>query len=201
MPARGPIYVATRNAGKLRELRELFDGAGLTLEAYEGYEDVEEAADSYAGNAALKAQALHARLRADGIVAAVLGDDSGLEVSALGGRPGVLSARYGGPSATWAQRRQLLLDELTATGSADRSARFVCALAYVGPEGRATVVERDYVGEIADRERGQAGFSYDPLFVDPATGKTFAEIDQRTKNRISHRGRAVTALLGVLAGN
>ncbi len=196
------IYAATRNEGKLRELRELFAGEGLALEAYVGYGDVEEAEDSYAGNASLKAAALHARLRADGIVAGVLGDDSGLEVTALGGRPGVRSARYGGPGATWAERRRLLLDELVATGSADRGARFVCALAYIAPGGPADgaplVIERDFAGAIALAERGAAGFSYDSLFVDLATGKTFAEIDEPTKNRISHRGRAVAALLALL---
>jgi XTP/dITP diphosphohydrolase len=196
------IFAATRNAGKLRELRELFAVGGLVLEAYDGYGDVEETADSYEGNAVLKAVALRTRLRADRVVAGVVGDDSGLEVAALGGRPGVLSARYGGPGATWLQRRRLLLDELEATGSADRSARFVCALAYIGPgAGPAEaplVVERDFGGAIAEGERGAAGFSYDSLFVDLATGKTFAEIDEHTKNRISHRGRAVAALLAIL---
>lgn len=196
------LFAATRNAGKLRELRELFAAGGLVLEAYDGYGDVDEIEESYAGNAALKAVALRARLLADGVVAGVVGDDSGLEVTALGGRPGVLSARYGGPGATWLQRRRLLLDELEATGSTDRSARFVCALAYIGPgAGPAEapiVVERDFTGVVAPAERGAAGFSYDSLFIDLATGKTFAEIDEETKNRISHRGRAVEALLALL---
>jgi XTP/dITP diphosphohydrolase len=184
-------------------LRELFAARGLALEAYDGYGDVAETEDSYAGNAALKAAALSAQLRVAGVAAGALGDDSGLEVMALGGRPGVLSARYGGPGATWAQRRGLLLEEMAATGSSDRSARFVCALAYIAPDalpGAAPlVVERDFAGEIAAAERGAAGFSYDCIFVDPATGKTFAEIDEATKNRISHRGRAVAALLALLA--
>lgn len=196
------VFAATRNAGKLRELRQLFAAGGVAVEAYDGYGDVAETEDSYAGNAALKAAALQARLRADGVVAAAVGDDSGLEVSALGGRPGILSARYGGPDATWSQRRRLLLDELEATGSADRSARFVCALAYFPPgaAGAAApiVVERDFSGAIAAGERGAAGFSYDSVFVDLATGKTFAEIDEQTKNRISHRGRAVAALLALV---
>ncbi len=195
----GKVFAATRNVGKFRELRELFADGGLELEAYDGYGDVDEAEDSYVGNARLKAEALQAQLRADGVGAAVVGDDSGLEVTALGGRPGVLSARYGGPGATWPIRRRLLLDELAATGSLDRGARFVCALVYFAPGAREPiVVERDFRGAIATAERGTAGFSYDALFVDPATGMTFAEIDERTKNRISHRGRAVAALLARL---
>lgn len=172
----------------------------MELEAYAGYGDVDEAEDSYAGNALLKATALQELLRADGVHAAAVGDDSGLEVAALGGRPGVLSARYGGPGATWAQRRRGLLDELAASGSTDRRARFVCALAFIAPDGTRIAVERDFPGELALEERGTAGFSYDPIFVDAATGKTFAEIDERTKNRISHRGRAVRALLEALRG-
>jgi XTP/dITP diphosphohydrolase len=172
----------------------------VALEAYAGYGDVDEAENSYAGNAWLKAAALHERLRADGVEGAALGDDSGLEVTALGGRPGVRSARYGGPDATWVERRALLLREVAASRSADRSARFVCALAYVPPDGTPLAVEGDFWGAIATEERGAAGFSYDPIFVDVATGKTFAEIDERTKNRISHRGRAVTALLEALRG-
>ncbi len=189
------IFVATQNAGKLGELQQLFAESGIAVERYAGYGDVEETADSYVGNAELKARALAARLRADGVEAAALGDDSGLEVTALGGRPGIYSARFGGPGLTWAQRRDLLRREMDASGSADRSARFVCALVYVAPDGEETAVQCDYRGSIAEVDRGQAGFSYDPLFVDPVSGLTFAELDEREKNRISHRGLAVAALL------
>ncbi len=199
MPTR--IYAATGNIGKLAELRQLFGERGIEVASYAGYGDVEESALTYAGNAILKAEALHARLRADGVVASVVGDDSGLEIAALDGRPGVFSARYGGPGLSWDERRGMLRGELEATGSTDRSARFVCALAYVAPEGRVTVVERDFAGAIAPIDRGNAGFSYDPLFVDPATNSTFAELDEHEKNRISHRGRAVAALLAILTGD
>ena len=111
------VYAATKNAGKLRELRELFAGSGWQIEPYAGYGDVVEGETSYAANAALKATALRDRLLGDGIVAAVLGDDSGIEVRALDGRPGVLSARYAGSGATWTERRARLLAEVASSGS------------------------------------------------------------------------------------
>jgi XTP/dITP diphosphohydrolase len=114
-----------------------------------------------------------------------------------------LSARYGGPGATWAERRSRLLAEVAASGSRDRSARFVCALHYIGANGHVVAVEAEVGGVIADAERGTAGFSYDPIFFYPPAGKTFAELDAFQKNAVSHRGRAVRALLaaaGVAAG-
>jgi len=189
------IYVATKNGGKLRELRQLFAPFGWRLETYIGYADVAEGDTSYAENAALKAAALHAQLRSAGESANVLGDDSGLEVSALGGRPGVLSARYGGAQASWHERRAHLLAELAATGSADRSARFVCALHFIGGDGRVRAVLREVAGTIASTEAGERGFSYDPIFWYPPAGKTFAELTDSQKNRISHRGLAARALV------
>ena len=194
------LYVATKNAGKLRELRAMFARAGIAVETYSAYVDVAEGETSYAVNAALKAQALRAQLVAQGIAAAVLGDDSGLEVRALGDRPGVLSARYGVSDATWSQRRHGLIGELDRTGSTDRAARFVCALHYVDAGGRETAVLETIDGEIATTERGDDGFSYDPIFVVPDRGgRTFAELPAEEKNRISHRARAVDALLARLA--
>jgi XTP/dITP diphosphohydrolase len=189
------VYAATKNAGKLRELRELFAGTGWQVEPYAGYGDVAEGETSYLGNAALKASALRERLLADGISAAVLGDDSGIEVRVLDGRPGVLSARYGGSGATWAERRARLLAEVASSGTTDRSARFVCALHFIAADGDVAAVEADVPGRIADAERGEAGFSYDPIFFYPPLGKTFAELDPAQKNAVSHRGRAVRALL------
>ena len=130
------VYVATKNAGKLRELRALFVPFGWEIAVYDGYADPAEGEAFIRRNAALKARALAAQLRAAGVRAAALGDDSGLEVTALGGRPGVLSARYGGTQATWAQRRAILREEIAASGCADRSARFVCALHLVDASGR-----------------------------------------------------------------
>jgi XTP/dITP diphosphohydrolase len=188
------VYVATKNQGKLRELRALCAPHGWELRSYEGYADVAEGETSYEENAALKAAALTAQLRAAGIEANVLGDDSGLEVAALGGRPGVLSARYGGADATWEQRRTALLQELAASGSPDRRARFVCALHLIAARGAASLARGECDGEIAPRERGQAGFSYDPIFWYPPLGRTFAELSEEEKNSVSHRGLAVEAL-------
>jgi XTP/dITP diphosphohydrolase len=192
------VYVATKNEGKLVELRDLFAGSDWTVETYPGYPDVDEGEASYAVNAALKAEALRARLAADGLAVAVLGDDSGLEVAALGGRPGVLSARYGGSEISWAARRALMLSEIAATGAADRSARFVCALHFIAATGEAIAVEADVDGHIAESERGEAGFSYDPLFIYPPADRTFAELAAKEKNAVSHRGRAVDRLLAAL---
>ncbi len=188
------VFVATKNAGKLRELRAIFAGYGWTLETYEGYADPEEGVDSYIDNAAEKARALRAQLVAVGRRVAVLGDDSGLEVDALGGRPGVVSARYGGPDATWAQRRQLLRDELAAAGG-ERGAAFVCALHFIDENGEETSVLRRLRGTIAETDRGEAGFSYDPIFLYLPENLTFAELVEERKNAISHRALAAEALV------
>ena len=193
------VYVATKNAGKMRELREIFSGSGFVLETYDAYADVVEGETSYAENAALKARALRAQLVRAGIVGAVLGDDSGLEIRALGGRPGVLSARYGGEDATWSARRRGLIAELAASGSADRGARFVCALQFIDAAGRETAAFETIEGELSPGERGEMGFSYDPIFLLPERGMTFAELPAREKNRVSHRARAAAALLETLA--
>lgn len=193
------VYVATKNAGKMRELREIFAGSPFAVETYGDYADVVEGESSYAENAALKARALRAQLDAAGISAAVLGDDSGLEVRALGNRPGILSARYGGPNATWSERRLGLIGEVAASGSSDRSARFVCALHFIDVVGHETATLETIAGEIAPEERGEAGFSYDSIFLLPERGVTFAELSAEEKNRISHRARAAAALLAALA--
>jgi XTP/dITP diphosphohydrolase len=189
------VYAATKNAGKFEELRSIFAPWGWQLEQHYAYEDVVEGDTSYDENAALKARALFARLRDMGQTAAVLGDDSGLEIAALGGRPGVHSARYGPPGATWSDRRRALHEELLTSGTADRRARFVCALHYIAPDARPFAVRCSLDGQIASSDRGVAGFSYDPLFVYPPLGLTFAEMDDGEKNRISHRARAAAALL------
>jgi len=192
------VYVATKNAGKLRELRAIFAKYGWTLETYDAYADPEEGVDSYLDNAAEKARALREQLRAVGRRVAVLGDDSGLEVDALGGRPGVVSARYGGPDATWAQRRQLLRDELAAAGG-ERGAAFVCALHFIDENGEETSVLRRLSGTIADADRGEAGFSYDPIFTYLPENLTFGELDEERKNAISHRALAAEALIQALS--
>ena len=192
------VYVATKNAGKLRELNELFAGAPFTLATFAAYEDPVEGDTSYADNAALKARALHAQLRAAGVRGSVLADDSGLEVRALGGRPGVLTAYYGGAGRSWGERRRMLLAELAAaSGIPDQRARFVCALHFIDAAGREVTATAHVDGEITT-ERGELGFSFDPIFFYPPAGRTFAELSGDEKNRVSHRARAITSLLGAL---
>jgi XTP/dITP diphosphohydrolase len=195
------VYVATKNAGKLRELEALFVGSPFALATFDAYADPVEGDTSYADNAALKAHALHGQLRQAGVVGNVLADDSGLEVLALGGRPGVLTAYYGGPGLTWSERRRALLDELARCGhGADRRVRFVCALHFIDAGGRDVTSVGTVEGEIAAEERGELGFSFDPVFFYPPAGRTFAELSAAEKNRVSHRARAVAALLDGLGG-
>ncbi|HEY5256801.1 MAG TPA: non-canonical purine NTP pyrophosphatase [Candidatus Baltobacteraceae bacterium] len=192
-------YVATKNLGKLAEMRAIFASSPLELETYSAYADVVEDGLDYTANARLKARALRVQLLAAGIAGAVLADDSGLEVTALGGRPGVLSARYAGADATWAVRRGRLLEELAVGAPADRSARFVCALVLLTADGIESDARGEVSGTIVDRLRGESGFGYDPLFVARGDTRTFAELTDPEKNAVSHRGRAAAALLASIA--
>jgi XTP/dITP diphosphohydrolase len=195
--------VASSNPGKLREYRALAsqDSSSLAVELdlfprFSELPPFDEAAPTFAENAAGKA--LHYSRLAD---EPILADDSGLVVDALGGAPGVHSARYAGPDASDAERVAKLLAELRATGATDRRARFVCVLA-LARRGRMLGVFSEAVeGEIVDAPRGADGFGYDPVFFVPALGKTFAEIPAESKNSHSHRGKAFRKLLGFLASS
>lgn len=191
-------FVATQNAGKLRELQAIFSGSPLQLAKPRKYADVVEDADSYVGNAILKAQTLAAILQERRIEGMVLADDSGLEVDALDGRPGVYSARFGGADIGWPERRAALLAELRGVPPYRRSARFVCALALIEP-GREPITATGQVsGYIQEVERGTGGFGYDPLFFYPPYGRSFAALTEKEKNEVSHRRRAADALLSAL---
>ncbi len=192
---RTAILLATHNPGKVAELALRLKPLGVDLRSaadLPGAPEVEEDADTLAGNAVKKAVAL---ARFSGM--ASLADDTGLEVDALGGAPGVRSARYAGEPADDAANRALLVRSLV--GEADRRARFRTVLAFaVG----ATIQTFDGVceGRILDAERGNGGFGYDRLFVpDEGDGRTFAEMSADEKNRISHRGRALDAFVAWLA--
>lgn len=198
MSAARRLYLATTNAGKLAEFRALLEPRGFAVLLHHAYVAPPEDAPDYATNAAAKAHALAGVLRAHGVRGLALGDDSGLEVDALGGRPGVRSARYGPPEATWAQRRALLIAELDACGDASRDARFVCALHVVDAEGRTYSANGVVAGAIVARERGAGGFSYDALFLDAELGRTYAEFTREEKNARSHRAAAVAVLLLLL---
>ena len=199
MKVSGPVVLASRNRGKLAELRELVGGA-LTLVSFPAtlaMPEVEETEETYLGNALLKARAVSA---ATGGWA--LADDSGLEVDAVGGVPGVRSARFGGEGLDDRGRCRVLLDALVAAGAeaGGRRARFRCVLALVRGD-ECVAAEGVLEGEIALAPRGAYGFGYDPIFVPPGFGgRTFAELDAATKNRISHRARAARGLLEKLAG-
>jgi XTP/dITP diphosphohydrolase len=186
------ILVATNNRGKVRELAEIFTGLqdslllpadiGLTL-------DVAETGQTYADNARLKARAF---TRASGLIS--IGDDSGLEVDALAGAPGLHSARYAGPGASDADRRAKLVQELRGI-PAPRPARFRCVIAVAQPAGDVHLFEGTCEGEIILEERGSNGFGYDPIFYLPEYRRTMAELPPEVKNRISHRARAAQAAL------
>jgi XTP/dITP diphosphohydrolase len=193
-PNSNKLVIATNNPGKRREYEALLAGlpATLVLPSELALEaDVPETGATYAENARLKATAL---AEASGL--ATLGDDSGLEVAALDGRPGLYSARYAGRGASDADRRQKLLQELRQVAP-PRPARFVCVVAVAVPGEGGGVVVRDFEGdcrgEIALEARGSSGFGYDPVFFVPEYGRTMAELPEALKNTLSHRARAVQA--------
>lgn len=176
-------------------MRAIFAGSGLALETFPAYRDVEETALNYADNALLKAQALSAQLHEAGVTAAVLADDSGIEVDALDGRPGLFSARYA-PGVSWSERLRILLDEAgPERPDAERGVKFVCAMALLLPDGRRVDGYGEVEGLLTREPLGTHGFGYDPVFYYPPIGKTFGQIPEQQKNRLSHRYRAAQSLL------
>jgi len=189
------LLLATGNRGKLREFAELLAPLGLELRSLAEFPDAQlpPEGDDYAQNAVAKARAAAA---ASGLAA--LGDDSGIEVSALGAAPGPHSARYGGPGLDDAARSARLVAALGASGSADRSARFVCVAALAEPDGELSVARGECPGRILPGPRGSKGFGYDPVFQPDGYELSMAELPAELKNRISHRGRALAALAPAL---
>lgn len=184
MPDRPRLVIASGNAGKLREYRDLLAGAGVELVAFDT--EVDEVGQTYADNARLKAEAALSR---SGLPA--LGDDSGLEVEALGGFPGIRSARLG---PTQQERTAELLRRLQGVPR-PWNARFVCLIALAAPGGETQLFEGECRGEVVPEWRGEAGFGYDPIFLVPGTGKTFGEMPPEEKRKYSHRANAARALL------
>lgn len=190
------LLIATTNPGKRREFAELLvrlpvtlvwpDERGLRIE-------VEETGDTFEENARLKALAY---AQASGLWA--LADDSGLEVDALGGAPGVHTARYAGPEASDAQRYGLLLARMREVPSSRRGARFRCAIVVAAPDGRSWATEGACEGMIAQAPSGAGGFGYDPVFYMPEWGCTMADLPAEIKNRVSHRARAAQAMRRLL---
>lgn len=191
----GRVVVATHNPGKLREMRELLApfGAEAVSAGELGLPEPEETGASFAANALLKAEAACA---ASGLPA--IADDSGLCVEALGGDPGVYSARWAGPEKDFSAAMAKVWEAVEATGGRDRSAAFVSAVALVWPEGRRIEVEGRVEGLLVWPPRGEGGFGYDPMFLPEGWDRTFGEMSAQEKHSVSHRARAIAALRAVL---
>lgn len=192
--SRPPLLLASANRGKLRELRTILEGlpvelVGLAEAGLGEPPEVEETGDTFLANALIKARAYAAW---SGMAA--VADDSGLEVDALGGAPGVRSARYAGPGASDQANLDKLLAALEGVPPERRTARFRCAAVLVDPEAGKWEAEAAWEGRILDAPRGSNGFGYDPVFLPDGWEKTSAEVDQATKDAASHRGQAFRAL-------
>lgn len=197
VPAKSKIIAATRNRGKLEEIAQLL--AGLPYEVISMTEagvtgDIAENGDTFEENALIKAREVR-RMTGE----AVMADDSGLEVDHLGGAPGIHSARYAGEKATDEDRIRKLLTELSGVPADRRTARFICAIALILPDGREIVVKGTCEGFITTEPAGKGGFGYDPVFYVPEFGMTFAQMDEELKNSISHRGNALRKILDILS--
>lgn len=200
------VVIATNNAHKVSEIRSAlnFEGWEFKTLAEAGLaSDPVEDADSFEGNARIKARAAAEAVRAAGLTAAVLADDSGLAVDALDGAPGVHSSRYAGADGDDGANNAKLLAELAAVPDGERTARFVCTLVFMDEDGTETVARGTIEGAIGREARGSEGFGYDPLFIPDAFGGalTLAEVPQARKNAVSHRGNALRALRDSLASD
>lgn len=191
------ILVGTKNAGKVRELENLLAEIPVELQSLDEFENViepEETGAGFADNAALKAVYYSEKT---GLAA--LADDSGLEVSALNGAPGVYSARYAGKDSSNAEKIAKLLEELENSGNEDRSARFVCVIVLTNEAGE-IIFQAEGIcdGKIANEPRGENGFGYDPVFIPEGFDETFGELSNDVKSRLSHRARAIEKIIRFL---
>lgn len=186
------IIIATKNKGKAKEFKQLFNTFGYeikTLLDFPEIEDVPETGATFAENAYQKAIAIQEKLNT-----IVLADDSGLEVDALDGKPGIYSARFAGEHGNDKKNNQKLIEELEGLSSSERKANFHCSLVMVGPNKEPLHVEGNVYGQILEEERGNHGFGYDPLFYMDEFGQTMAELPSDKKNEISHRAQAIKKL-------
>ncbi|MCE9681763.1 XTP/dITP diphosphatase [Halomonas alkalisoli] len=197
MSGQAIVVLASGNAGKIKEFNQLLGELGMHVrpQADFGAIDVEETGLTFVENALLKAREAS---RVSGLPA--LADDSGLEVDHLQGRPGIYSARYAGEPKSDARNNDKLLAALAGIPAARRTARYWCVLAYLrhAEDPVPLIVQRSWEGEILTAPRGDAGFGYDPLFWLPSLGRSVAELSAEEKNRLSHRGRALQALVAAL---
>jgi len=190
------LVLATRNDGKIREIIELLSGLPikiLTHEDFHQWPELEETGSTFEENAEAKASALS---EMSGLPA--LADDSGLEVDALGGRPGVISARYAGTQGDSAANIALLLEEMKGVPIQERGARFVCVIALTGPSVPTLEIRDTCEGAISETARGEGGFGYDPVFIPMGMDRTMAQLPLEEKNAISHRGKALRRLRTML---
>lgn len=186
------LVIASRNNRKIEEIRRILKGLDITLyslQDFPGCPEVEETEETFTGNAALKAKAVAAFTGR-----AALADDSGLEVYALGGEPGVKSARYAGEQADDRENVAKLLSELSDTPDHMREGRFVCVVALAYPDGKLVTFEGAVEGSIGRKPLGRTGFGYDPVFYPKGHDRTFAEMSPDEKDSMSHRGRALLKL-------
>mgnify|MGYP000924408897 CR=1 FL=1 len=194
------IVLASRNKGKIRELHELLAESGIAAEVlsladFPELPEIEEDGATFQENAMKKATIVTA---ATGLI--TLADDSGLEVDVLGGQPGVMSARFAGLHGNDRANNALLLDKLQDIPEEQRRARFRCAIAIAAPDGKIETCEGFCEGVIGFAPKGEGGFGYDPLFFIPEQGMTMAELPEGTKNRISHRAKAMQKAIAIIPG-
>ncbi|MGB9588226.1 MAG: XTP/dITP diphosphatase [Armatimonadota bacterium] len=190
------IVLASRNPKKIKELKALLADLPvrvISLDDFCGVPEVEETGQTFAENAEIKAKTV---AQATGLIS--VADDSGLEVDALGGQPGVYSNRFAGPDATDRDKYMRILELLQGVSDDNRTARFHAAVAVATPEGETVVVEGTCEGRIAREPRGEGGFGYDPIFYLPEFGRTMAELPPDVKNQISHRAKAMHAAKNVI---
>ena len=190
------IVIATGNKDKVREINELLEGTdfeAVSMKEIGINPDIVEDADTFEGNALIKAKTVH-ELTGDYVMA----DDSGLCIDALGGAPGVYSARFCGEDSTYEEKFKKIYEMLADVPKDKWTARFVCAIAVVRPDGSEFTVRGEVEGLLLDHTQGENGFGYDPIFFVPEFGMTTAQMDPEVKNSISHRGKALNAMVARL---
>lgn len=195
------IIFATGNADKMREIRMIMADLGPEIQSMKEARidiDIVENGKTFEENAMIKASAIAQELRKNGVQAIVLADDSGLEIDYLDKAPGIYSARYMGEDTSYAVKNASLIQKLEGVPDKERTARFVCVIAAVCPDGRQFTTRATIEGRIGYEERGKNGFGYDPIFYLPEYGMYSAELSPEEKNRISHRGKALEEMKKVL---
>lgn len=195
------IVISTGNAGKVREFKEILKGWTVSSMKEENVQVfVEETGKTFEENAWIKARALAEKLREMKISAIAIADDSGIEIDAFGGGPGVYSARFLGEDTPYEIKNRIILERMANVEAQNRGARYVCVIAAVLPDGREISARATVEGRIGQKPEGSGGFGYDPIFYVPEYGRTMAQLTPEEKNRISHRGKALQEIRKKLGG-